>query len=313
MKCGTNFSLFSIAKDDREYLSELEIITRTAEIGFEAMDLSATELINPNFYLKGDDWEQRVDLIGETAAKHGITFSQMHLPYHKGGAPERDPRFKIPGFAEAYELYLERAYIAGGRLGIPWAAAHCIGPWDNGFDRADTFRLNREFYDKYVELGIRHGVGTAFENMVQGAPGRAKLRYTAHQDELIEYVDSYRDSMVGICWDFGHANIVGLDQQHALRKVGKRLKCVHIQDNHGDADEHLLPFMGNVDWYMVTDVLAEIGFEGALSLEAGGFSRQIPRAMHEHVAKLAYETCSYLCTLFYQAVARREKQAEQNG
>lgn len=305
MRCGTNFDLFYTALDDGKNMSELDIIRRTSEAGFTRMDLSATKLNDPNFFLRVDDWERRVDLIGETAAKCGITFSQLHLPYHKGGAPDRDPRFKEQGFSEVYERCMERAYLAGGRLGIPWAAAHCIGPWDNGFDREDTIRLNREFYDKYVELGIKHGVGTAFENMVQGAPGRAKIRYTAHQDELIEYVDGYHDPMVQICWDFGHANIVGLDQRHALRKVGKRLKIVHVQDNHGGADEHLIPFMGNVDWYMIADVLAEIGFDGTLSLESGGYPRNAPRGIQDQIAKLAYASCDHLRRLCEEAAQRR--------
>ena len=307
MRCGTNFGLFSTALDDKNHLHELEVIRRTAAAGFDTMDLSTTKLEDPNSYLRADDWERRVDMIGETAAKCGITFSQLHLPYHKGGEAAKDPRFKLPGFDRAFELCMERAYMAGGRLGIPWAAAHCIGPWENGFDREDTIRLNREFYDKYVELGIKHGVGTTFENMVQGAPGRAKIRYTAHQDELIEYVDGYRDPMVGICWDFGHANITGLDQRYAVRKVGKRLKIVHIQDNHGDADEHLIPFMGTVDWYMVSDVLAEVGFDGSLSLEIGGYPKNAPRAMQDAIAKLAYETVERLRSMCEEAKKNRQK------
>ncbi len=306
MRCGTNFSLYQAAIDDPKPLDELETIKRLSEAGFEVMDLGTGRAHDPEFYLMVDDWERRVDEIGETAAKYGMAFSQLHLPFHKKGWAPMDPRFDVPGFAEKYELCMERAYIAGGRLGIPWAVAHCISPWDNGADREDTIRQNREYYDKYVELGIKHGIGTAFENMVQGAPGHAPIRFTGHQDDLIDYVDGYHDPMVQICWDFGHANLCRLDQVYALRKVGKRLKCVHTHDNMGVNDDHLIPFLGTVDWYAIADVLAEIGYGGDLSMELGGYARNVPRRLQDPLAKMAFESCNQVRTLFYEAVARRE-------
>ena len=307
MRCGVDFSLYQATLDDPKRLSEPEIIRRLHEAGFEALDLGTGRAHEPEFYLLAEDWERRVDEIGETAAKHGMIFSQLHLPFYKVGCKETDVRFRDAEFARRYDICMERAYIAGGKLGIPWAVAHCIAPAGIGNDRKETARRNREYYDRYVELGIKNGVGTAFENMIQGVPGHPRIRFSGHQDELIDFVDSYADPMVQICWDFGHALLSGLDQVYALRKVGKRLKCVHTHDNLGISDDHLIPFLGKIDWYAIADVLAEIGYEGELSMELVGYARNVTRRLQDPMAKMAFESCDQVRTLFYEAVERRAR------
>jgi sugar phosphate isomerase/epimerase len=91
--------------------------------------------------------------------------------------------------------------------------------------------------------------------------------YCSAADELCELVDALKDPRVGICWDFGHGNLNKLDQEKSLRAIGKRLKALHVDDNHGWADEHLLPFQGNVPWTALMPVLREIGYEGDMTME----------------------------------------------
>ena len=148
-------------------------------------------------FLMDEDWEKQVDEIGEAAARYGITFSQMHLPFHKNACEELDPRFQTPGFRDAFFLSMKRAYWAGRRLGIPWGVAHVVTVQDNGYCRKDTFEYNHRYYDEYVEFGIRHGVGTAFENLCKVNTPHQKHRYCGHQDDLIEFVDSFNDPLYG--------------------------------------------------------------------------------------------------------------------
>ena len=54
----------------------------------------------------------------------------------------------------------------------------------------------------------------------------------------------------------------------AIREVGSRLKCTHINDNHGGpADEHLFPYNGTLDWTKTVRALKEIGYEGDFAYE----------------------------------------------
>ena len=68
--------------------------------------------------------------------------------------------------------------------------------------------------------------------------------------ELTDLADAFGDGEhVGVCYDFGHANLTGSAfHRRNLNLIGKRLKAVHVQDNHGEWDEHLMPFFGSIDW-----------------------------------------------------------------
>ena len=52
---------------------------------------------------------------------------------------------------------------------------------------------------------------------------------------------------------------------------GNRVSALHIHDNRciENADDHLLPFDGNIDFKEVAKTLAKSGFEGTLMLEVG--------------------------------------------
>jgi sugar phosphate isomerase/epimerase len=67
----------------------------------------------------------------------------------------------------------------------------------------------------------------------------------------------------GVCLDVFHMNIEEADMHAAIRKVGKRLTDVHVAENN-----RLAPGMGNVDWTKLVATLREIGYSGALTMEA---------------------------------------------
>ena len=50
-----------------------------------------------------------------------------------------------------------------------------------------------------------------------------------------------------VCFDTGHAHLTG-GVEAAFRTLRERIAAVHLHDNHGEKDEHLLPFEGQIDW-----------------------------------------------------------------
>ena len=44
---------------------------------------------------------------------------------------------------------------------------------------------------------------------------------------------------------------------------------MHVHDNLGKNDDHMVPFSGVIDWKDYRKALDEIGFDGVFSLEAG--------------------------------------------
>ena len=59
---------------------------------------------------------------------------------------------------------------------------------------------------------------------------------------------------IGLTFDFGHANTVGKVPEF-LAQVGSA-NHIHIHDNHGVLDEHLMLGAGTIDWKSVGAAIA---------------------------------------------------------
>lgn len=71
---------------------------------------------------------------------------------------------------------------------------------------------------------------------------------------------------VGTCLDTGHAHLAG-ELGIVIQKLSGHLKMVHVNDNCGDRDAHLVPGDGSIDWPFVVAELRRNGFHGMLVLE----------------------------------------------
>jgi sugar phosphate isomerase/epimerase len=71
---------------------------------------------------------------------------------------------------------------------------------------------------------------------------------------------------VGICLDFGHAHLDG-DLVDAIEAVSGHLAAIHVHDNRGRADDHLMPFEGTIDWPAALTAVQKVGYDGALIFE----------------------------------------------
>lgn len=84
---------------------------------------------------------------------------------------------------------------------------------------------------------------------------------------LFDHVLSlYPAHRVGVCLDTSHAHL-----SHALYDImgtcGTRITAVHISDNRGEHDDHVLPFEGTIDWNRFARHFARTGYAGTFLLE----------------------------------------------
>jgi sugar phosphate isomerase/epimerase len=91
-------------------------------------------------------------------------------------------------------------------------------------------------------------------------------------DRVLEHVgDDPEATNVGVCVDTGHAHMshdAGREPvPNYLERYAGQLVHVHLHDNHGVSDEHLIPGEGTIDWPRVVRTLGEIGFDGTAILE----------------------------------------------
>ncbi|HEY8465504.1 MAG TPA: sugar phosphate isomerase/epimerase [Solirubrobacterales bacterium] len=67
---------------------------------------------------------------------------------------------------------------------------------------------------------------------------------------------------IGVCLDTFHLNIEEEDPYEAIRQAGDRLVDLHVADNN-----RMACGMGSYDWKRIVEILKEIGYDGALTVE----------------------------------------------
>lgn len=104
--------------------------------------------------------------------------------------------------------------------------------------------------------------------------------------QLAPLIDGLASAHLVGCLDTGHANIAE-GAEEAARAFGRKLGHLHLHDNHGDSDEHLIPPNGTIDWPALCSVLQELGFGGPLNFEVRPAENQgmSLRETREHLAR----------------------------
>jgi sugar phosphate isomerase/epimerase len=93
-------------------------------------------------------------------------------------------------------------------------------------------------------------------------------RLTSSIDNLITAIDAVNSPLIGICIDTNHSNL-SINLSATIIKANRRIIEFHINDNHGEQEEHLLPFSGTIDWCSFIKALSAIGYKGNLIMEPG--------------------------------------------
>lgn len=294
MRLSTSTNIFAVNRSG-PLTDTVECLRKCADIGYKVFDINFRFIKFKEFFLVQDDWERKVDEIGNEAARLGVEFSQSHIPYYN--LDQTDKYLTDPELNKWQEEMCRRAYYASAALGVKWAAVHGFTAVDKNCEVRGSRKKNLDYFAPYVEIAKKVGIGIAIENMCDFYGTTIPRRYTASYEDLVDLVDSFNDSAVGICWDFGHANIMRYNQSEALKYVGKRLKSTHVDDNFGVMDTHNLPFMGTVSWESIMKTLVEIGYEGDFTYEAHGMVDHLPLPLKESAVKFSFEVGQYLLSL----------------
>ncbi len=275
-------------------------IRMCANAGYKVLDINFCEAMNPTSELRGDNWESYVKHAGKVAKECGVVFTQSHLPYYDAFADNDEQKVKT------LEELIRRSIIGSGMLGVKWAVTHPCTEYKYSDMNASKQR-NLQYYTPHVELAKSVGVGIALENEFEYTKTHFKRMYCSSAYELRDLADAFSQDNVGICYDFGHANLTGATHRENLNVFGKRLKAVHVQDNLGFTDSHHLPFVGNINWQEAMAGLSDIDYEGELTYEIQEFTRFFPDDLKPVAIEMSIKVGNYLIALFERAQAEKVK------
>ena len=159
--------------------------------------------------------------------------------------------------------YIQDAIDTAGRLGAPYVSL-CPGMTLFGQDLEQGWaQLRRSF----TEL-LDYAAGTDVVLLIEPAhKAESTLILTVEDGQrMIEEIGSER---MGILLDTGHANLNGEDLAQVVASLKGVPLHIHIDDNHGQGDAHLVPGEGSIDFAPFAQALREIDYQGFVSAELG--------------------------------------------
>ncbi len=259
MKVSTNLECLQTRFDKKELFGKIK------EIGFDGVDYAMSPLSGwnplPVFGEPREIWTAHFKAVKAALDESGLKAFQTHatLPTNYDGA-----RFLSDKCLDQYRREIEAAAI----LGSPYIVIHPINLAVGEKDKEEDFKANVDMFYKLEPTLREFDVKLGVENMWWGD---AQNGYCATGcslvDDMIRYTDALDSDRFVSCLDTGHMNMLKQSLPDAVKKLGKRLKLMHVHDNYGNADSHHAPGIGTINWNEYMSALKEIGYDGVLSLE----------------------------------------------
>jgi sugar phosphate isomerase/epimerase len=94
-------------------------------------------------------------------------------------------------------------------------------------------------------------------------------------EKLVEFIRSSHMEDVGVCFDVGHAHIMGSVTQ-AFEVLKDHICSTHIHDNEKNLDSHLWPGDGSIDWKEAMELFRSAPQTPPLLLEIEGDEKVSP-------------------------------------
>ncbi len=272
-------------------------------VGFSCADFSLNGYLNNEALYRGEInsfFDRTVQELEHFFTPHkmganaaGIEISQMHMPY---------PNYVPKGAGELNE-YLKNVVAPKSMqvcafLGCPYIVIH-------GFKLAELlgseeaeWAATESFLDFLAPMAREMGITICVENLYCGISNHIVEGPCCDAGKAAERIDRmnerYHAEVLGFCFDTGHANLVGIDFENFMARLGHRLKVLHIHDNDGIADLHQIPYTftrtrennSSTDWDGFVRGLSRAGYSGTLSFETAPVLTAFPEVLKEEVLRL---------------------------
>lgn len=168
-------------------------------------------------------------------------------------------------------------------IGVKNMVLHCDSMLTSNYSDEEKVERNIEKLKVLAERIENKDITICLENLCS---------ITKSADELNYIIDEVGSGRFGICLDTGHLNVSNVQSQREfILKAGKRLRALHIANNDGTWDQHIMPFgRGNVDFAEVVAALREVDYKGLFNYEIPG-ENKVPMEMK--AAKIKFIQAGY--------------------
>ncbi len=223
-----------VISNDNEKVTPIETMDAIKRAGFK------------NIFIQWYDknWKCTQEMQLEYAKKVGFNIVFAHLGYQNINCIWEDNEIGEQ-FVERYIKDIKECKNNGINLVIMHLSSKYNPPMYN------EIGLNR--IRKIADYAKSVGVKIAFEN--------------TKTEGYLEYVlNNIDNDNIGICYDAGHCHVHFKDK-FDWKFYKDRIFAVHLHDNDGSSDQHLIPFDGTIEWEDVIKKLKEANYTGPVTLE----------------------------------------------
>ena len=216
----------------------------------------------------------------------GVTVDQMHAPF---------PCY-FPGMDEVNDYLFEsivKSMAVCQLIGCPAIVVHPTAR----STKQKEWDTNLANYRRLIPAAKKYGVKVCLENISNRRPGRIIEGRLSNAEEACRLIDVLNaeagGDYFGFCFDIGHANMTGRNMKEFVKELGHRLTILHIHDNDGREDMHMIPYSylatptsHSIDWQGFVEGLKEIGYKGVLGFEICRMWLAYPKAVHDQCLEL---------------------------
>lgn len=180
----------------------------------------------------------------ETIHSSGLSVCSVHAPFYRAVSEAALGRFLSISSAEEAErrAAIDEISVILAQMPLPMTDLLVVHPGvpADFRDPRVIYRLRASIEELLVQATER-GVRIALENMP--FPG-------AGCEDLLALMESLDSPRLGLGFDLGHANVLHTSPD-LLPDCLARSWVIHVHDNDGESDSHMLPFDGTINWQAV--------------------------------------------------------------
>lgn len=272
-----------------ENYGDEEGIRILAKAGFDAVDWSFFAMETGQGIWCSDAYKEHALRLKEIGSECGIGFAQAHAPFPSSRGEEP--------FDSEIKKWILRAMEAAALMGVRDIVVHPRQHLEYARNREQLYRENLKFYRELIPYCEEYGIRVCAENMWQYDNRRKYIvdSTCSCPEEFNQLLDELDSPWIVGCLDLGHCALVGREPEDFIRAMGsRRLQALHVHDVDYLQDCHTMPFLESLNWEAITRALAEIGYEGNLTLEADNFLMKLPKELMPDGSVLMAKTGRYL-------------------
>ncbi len=196
----------------------------------------------------------------QLALQAGIEIIQAHGPWRWPPVDSTEE-----GRSERMEK-MKKSIRAASILGCKNWVVHPLMPYGisevNTENSQKTRDINISFMKELLKTAKEYDVTICLENMPMQDFSLAK------PEAILKFVETINDEHFKACLDTGHVSVFNdLNLGDEVRRLGDKLRVLHVHDNKLNSDLHMMPYFGIIDWSEFALALKDINFDGCFSLE----------------------------------------------